>query len=355
MKTKVVLLCLLTSIFLTGCSKKPDQTPAQSQDQSSTTSTDLPFQPIVVVSAETKEMNDLVKQAAGLFASKNFDALDDLAKKYRESKESFAVGKWKLDCIYNGIKNPSNSSWDSFLATLKEWVKTKPDSITARVALANGLIDYAWSARGHEYADKVNDENWKLFFQRLNEAVNILQDAKPLKENCPGWWVAMLTSRFRLAGRKSTYDTVFNNAIQEWPDYTPFYFQRANFLLPRWYGSEGEPEKDMEHLADKIGGEKGDMVYAQIIWDLNGFVYSTNYFGEYGFSWSRANKGIEAIEKNYPDSISAINEGAHLAMLAGDQQAAQKYFKQTKGQIEVYSWSSTNDYIECAHIAFSPP
>jgi hypothetical protein len=75
-------------------------------------------------------------------------------------------------------------------------------------------------------------------------------------------------------------------------------------------------------------------------------------FEEYNFSWERANKGLEVIEKHYPNSLAVKNEAAHLAFLAHDAQAAKKYFQQTKGEIDASAWSSTNDFIRCANLVY---
>jgi hypothetical protein len=352
---KYKIICFLLPLILLSCSKNPAVSDAQSQNQSALPTTGLPFQPTVVEPPEAKEIYGIKSQADALFESKDFDGLDSMAKKFRDTKVCYADGVWKLFYFYDGINIPeesTDSEWTNHFAILRDWIKTKPDSITARVALANGLVGYAWTARGRDYANKVTDENWKLFSTRLNEAVNVLVEAKTLNEKCPCWWSTLLRVELGLQVDRPQYDATFKGAIQAWPDYTAFYFIRANFLLPRWYGTEGELEKDLEASADKIGGEPGDMVYAQVIWDLNGSVFSTNLFQEYNLSWNRANNGLEAIESHCPDSLAVKNEAAHLAVLAHDPQAAKKYFDQTKGEIDPSAWSSTNEFIYFANLVY---
>ena len=353
---KYKIICLLVPLFLLSCSKKPAASNAPTLRQSSPPTTGLPFEPILVEPVETKENHDLKSQAAALLGARDFDKLDALAKSLRDSKECYADGQWKLFHFYNGLNFPSgatDSEWTKHLAILRDWIKAKPDSITARVALADGLIQYGWKARGTGYANTVTDENLKLLFQRLNEAVTVLNQAAALKEKCPRWWAVMLAADLGLQVPRPKYDATFSAAIQAWPDYNSFYSVRANFLLPRWYGAEGELEKDLEKSSDKIGGEAGDMVYAQVVWGLHHLVVdATNIFREYSLSWERTDKGLEAIEKHYPDSLAVKNEGAHLAMLAHDRPAAKKYFDQTKGEIDLSEWPSTNVYIRAANLVY---
>jgi hypothetical protein len=357
MKLKIVFGFCLISVLWTSCSKKSTATPNQRDNPPTQTTSGLPFKPTLVEPPETKEIYSIKRQSDALIASKDFDKLDALAEDFRNSQASYAHGFWKLSYFYEGLNFPAgeatDSEWTNHLAILKDWVQAKPDSITARVALANGMIGYAWQARSHDYADKVKDEAWKLFFQRLNQAVIVLNGAKNLKEKCPYWWSALLRAELGLQTERPEYDATFNAAIQAWPNYTPFYFHRSNFLLPRWYGSDGELQKDLEQSANKIGGEAGDMIYAQVIWNLTGMVFSKNPFEEYHFSWERANKGLEVIKKRYPSSLAAKNEAAHMAASAGDLSAAKKYFEQTDGQIDISCWSSTNAFVQCAQFVYS--
>ncbi len=94
------------------------------------------------------------------------------------------------------------------------------------------------------------------------------------------------------------------------------------------------------------------MVYAQVVWNLHHSVFSTNILQEYNLSWERTAKGLEAIEKHYPESLAVKNEAAHLAVLAHDSVAAKKYFDQTKGEIDLSAWPSTNDYIHFARLVY---
>jgi hypothetical protein len=182
--------------------------------------------------------------------------------------------------------------------------------------------------------------------------MNVLKGARVLRKQCPGWWVAVLRTELGLPVERSEYDETFNAAVKAWPDYPQFYFVRANFLLPRWYGTDGELARDLEHSANEIGGEAGDLMYARVAWNLHGLVYSPNLVDEYHLSWQRINRGLETIEQRYPDSLAVKNEAAHLAVLARDPQAAKKYFDQTKGQIDPSAWSSTNDFVRCASLVY---
>ena len=134
--------------------------------------------------------------------------------------------------------------------------------------------------------------------------------------------------------------------------YPPIYIQRATFLLPRWYGEEGEWETDLAKSADQIGGEKGDMVYAQVVLAMRGYSEHHNIFEDCkGLSWERVDRGWEAIEKEFPDSLEAISAHANMAGLAGDREKAKKCLMKTEGKVTLTQWSAKGEFIDFANWA----
>src|SRR5205085_5345050 len=90
-----------------------------------------------------------------LFADQKFAELDCIADAARASKARFAGGRWKLNVLYWALSEPqghaTEEDWSAHLDTLNHWVSARPESVTARVALANAYSQYAWNARGSDY------------------------------------------------------------------------------------------------------------------------------------------------------------------------------------------------------------
>jgi hypothetical protein len=153
---------------------------------------------------------------------------------------------------------------------------------------------------------------------------------------------------------KDQHNLVFQEAIQAYPDYTPIYVQRAIFLLPRWYGEDGEWVTDLAKSADKIGGEKGDILYAQVAWSIRGFSSQQNIFEETtNLSWERIDRGGSALEKEFPDSLEAIHMHGHMAGLAGDGKTAKKCLMKTEGKVTLSAWVSKGEFIDFANWAIA--
>src|SRR3984957_15500798 len=71
---------------------------------------------------------------------------------------------WKIHEFYWAINDlqghPSQQDWKDHLKLVQSWVAATPNSITARVVLAQAYIDYAWDARGGETGDTVTNSGW---------------------------------------------------------------------------------------------------------------------------------------------------------------------------------------------------
>jgi len=78
----------------------------------------------------------------------------------------------------------------------------------------------------------------------------------------------------------------------------------------------------------------------------------TNIFNESNLSWPRIDRGFAAIEERFPDSLAAVSEHAHLAVLARDKTVARKCFDRTKGKIDLSVWRSPQHFMQFAYWAY---
>jgi hypothetical protein len=271
-------------------------------------------------------------------------------KKLRDSKERFAGGAWKFFSAYCAIsldESASDTEWNEHFATLEAWTNARPESITARVALANAFNSYAWKARGDDWASEVKEEGWQLFAERLGKAMRVLNEARSLKEQCPYMWSVLLQTELGTQTDRRIFDATFKQAVAAWPDYPPFYQHRAWYLLPRWNGEEGEWEADLAKSADQLGGEAGDILYARVVWCMHQSKMFSNVFKENQLSWPRADRGFEAMEKQFPASLPALSEHAYLAALAEDGATTKKCFALIRGRIELSIWHTRQKFLQC--------
>ena len=80
----------------------------------------------------------------------------------------------------------------------------------------------------------------RLKDERLGLAMAVLNDMMPERIQCPGWYsTAQRVARLQSWSRDD-YDLVVDEGLKKYPEFTNLHFERAYFLLPRWYGEEGD-------------------------------------------------------------------------------------------------------------------
>jgi len=349
-----VSFCLLLALAA-GCSKQPTGTsavtnpqPPKQSFQGGRTPAALgrPAQVTLIETTENRERGEIRAKSLSLLTAQQYDELDTLARKYRSSKECYADGIWKLKEVYEGLvpdDNESDSRWERRLAAIREWIKARPESITARVALADVLISYAWKARGNGYANTVSQNGWNLFRERLKESVQVLNDSRNFKETCPRWWSNMLSASLGLGVDRQTYQAVFNEAVKAEPANAGYYLQMAHYLLPRWHGKPNDIAVFLKSAADQIGGDDGDVLYARVAWYLQGI--EGNVFDERNLSWERADHGFQVLEKRFPDSPLVRNGRAYIAVIGCPKTLLpRRLVAGLNGKIDPKTWTSRENF-----------
>lgn len=268
----------------------------------------------------------------------DFDKLDCIADAARSTKARFPGGLWKLRNIYVALDEPqghvTEEDWNTRLFLLKRWTATKPNSVTAHVALAGAYVSYAWDARGSGTSDSVTDSGWKLFNERLETAKAILDNNSALTEKCPESYLVM--QRIVQGQETKQEATLLKRAIAFDPSYYYYYRIHATLLLPKWYGEDGDASKFAADSADGVGGKDGDILYFQI---AGGLVCACDDQPEFNrMSWERIQKGSAAAEQKYGSSMTNLNLVALMASEFQDSVAADAAFKRIGDDWDQKTW-----------------
>jgi hypothetical protein len=335
----VILALFVGMLFCVGCSD-----PAPGSGSSTEQTAKRPFEVEVVDSKEKQEVRRIMKQAGELLQGERYAELEALAHDYRTSQKSFPTGIWHLERFYDGLEIPRSEPderWLNHISKLRAWIRKSPQSITPRVALADAWVSFAWKARGAGYANTVTDRAWTLYFARLEEAEKLLAAAGRLQEKCPFAAAVLLRVALGQSWDRKRYDAVFRQAVASHPGYL-YHSARAYHLLPRWHGEPGEWESDLSKSADSIGGKAGDLLYARVAWSMS--VHYGNVFKDANLSWARVQRGLAAMEEEFPESLYAASMRAYLAIMSGDRDTARMYTERLEGKVELAVWRSLKNY-----------
>lgn len=262
---------------------------------------DVSWRTVINDDADRIRRDEIRSETENLLMLSRYDELEEKANQYRTLRKQFKNGEWELNAFYAGLthyllqKSGVQENWEIRIDKLREWVRSRPNSVTARVALSECLVGYAFAGRGYGYANTVSDQQRELFAQRITEAQNVLFERSDMRDQCPQWRAAMMRFHGEAWTKEKFLDT-FSEAFTFNPEFAMYYFRTAVVLLPRWYGDDGDMEEFCTDVANHVGGTRGDIIYAQIIWFLD-YYLGTNNLREKNprLDWRRVKRGIESI------------------------------------------------------------
>ena len=287
--------------------------------------------------------NDYWFQMASALVEKRFDDLEKAAREARTGKARLPGGVWKLYKFYDAVEMPykrqnaTAAEWTAYFATLKDWIAAYPESPTPRIALGEGYISYAWAARGHGYADSVSEGGWNLFNERVSKAQEMLIKAAQLKEKDPFWFEAMQTVALAQGWDKAQARELLDQAVASEPGYYHYYREHANFLLPKWYGQEGEVATFAEEVSNRVGGQEGLFLYFEIA-SVGVCQCQDDKASLSNLSWPKIKQGYVALEKLYGLTNLKNNRFAYMAYSADDKAAAQLALSRIGENIDPSVW-----------------
>jgi hypothetical protein len=242
------------------------------------------------------------------FRRGDFDTLNTLGRELLTSRERLDDGSWLSEAYFAAFRLRPQVSKERFADNeqlLVRWEQTRPTSTVLPMIKTGFHLDLAWKWRGNDYANTVTAEGWAGFKKELAIARRILESDQTGKFY-PEYYALMQTLALGEGWKKEKYMELFDEATRRTPDYYPFYFNTAWYLMPQWHGRKGEWEAFAEHERQKHGaGGAGDGLYARIALAMKRDY--RDLFHETAISWDTTASGLEYLIREHPTSRSLKN------------------------------------------------
>lgn len=147
------------------------------------------------------------------------------------------------------------------LETLKLINIAHKEDYVAAVILARALIDIAWAERGGE-TGKASPQGLAAFRARFAEAEEVLEGFEPVEENSP----MLAEARYLLAPGIDGGLKFLRDWYDDWADLDPTnpatLSTHSRYIMPQWYGSFEEIEREARRAVTRAKGMFGASAYA---------------------------------------------------------------------------------------------
>ena len=281
-----------------------------------------------------------------LFTERKYDELERIATDARAPDSVSASGRSPLTLLYDQLCSVSPRDNQHFLdriSQLEEWVAAAPDSLTAKVALAELLTNYAYFARGSGYANTVTDRQLEVFQEQLERAEDVLLDVAADAPKDSFYYTTRITVVTGLGATKQEVLRWVQAAVELAPWDTSAVHAAANFLLPRWHGEPGDLVELAETLVELTQEECGEALYARTVLAVSGVAWITT-FSEADFSWERTKQGLADLRKKFPRSTRLLNDECFLAALSFDRELAASRIEEIGDNPDLSRWGTIHEF-----------
>lgn len=222
----------------------------------------------------------------------------------------------------DGDEESLNAAWTALDGAYQDAASTSP---VRKVLEGAYYVDDAWSARGHGWAKDVAESQWPIFRRRMAKASDILTavyNNSPLKSYIA---VQMIDTTLGLENGRDQMEQWFKSAVADDPDSYRAYWCKADFLLPRWYGTPGDLYKfGMECVATGNWHARIPMIFPvameYITVDDSGEVYKVPEI------WTPLEKIYREYLTRYPEARVYRTKFARSAALGGHWKVAKEQF-----------------------------
>jgi hypothetical protein len=301
------------------------------------------------------------RQVKAMLIQGKFAELDQMAATLRQEQSKFLDGTWKLHNFYDAFTSPGSNApnaWERHLGRFDTWLKRYPDSVTAKTSAATAWMAYGWEGRGSGFADKVTEEGWRLFRERLSKAKGFIA-VKPRNstDDCPERFSVILNLATHQGTDRFHFESLFHEANLTFPSYGFYYYlDKGRYLLPSWHGSRDELRRFMEETADLPAIKDGKRIYTVLIMNYWGEHAEFYTFKEDRISWQRMKEGFLEMRRTSPASSFILNRFCEFACRAGARATAKELFLEIGDRPYLAAWSyprRSDEFIKWRDWAFA--
>lgn len=298
--------------------------------------------------AERDVINDAVKSAIG---RNDFDALSQMADRFRRSRARTASGVWKLSVFHSRVlaelgPRGEGQCEDRSADFFRDWMARTPKEAAPYIARAAVLEAQAWCIRGGGYARGVSAPAFASFAAKVGEAQTILSKHQAMASVDPHYYAVMARIFIDRGVKKARFMQMLDEAAAREPNYHTLYFDAYRYFQPQWYGSATEIDELARYAAARMTGNDRPGIYARYYW----FVLDCDCDDiDRSADWPTLKQSMRDLTVRYPSAWNAANF-ARISCVMNDPKETRNWFASVKGD-HIVAWPDLSELQRCQRMA----
>lgn len=252
---------------------------------------------------------------------RDWDALEAAAATARKASSPDPMNPFRdLNLFYTTLAGIEAEA--ATLEGLRAWVAARPQSVTARVALAKALHEAAWRHRGRGTNPSVTPQQSAEYRQLVQQSLETLSALGRAGESDPYYWQLSVTLAGETGGDVKAIArrglAAFANPLVAW--------NAANYLLPMWDGSAQDVLAWADEAVRITRPTYGEALYFPLALHLYNTTDRDRRKG-LGIDWPRLKRAAEAMIAKQPKWVPTYHQYAELAFDFNDRETAKALFE----------------------------
>ena len=210
------------------------------------------------------------------------------------------------------------------LELVRKWVSSRPESISARIALAGVAYSAGWKRRGSGYTDSITASGAAEFEKFLREAQHALDKAGKSAEADPYYWVLRIVLAANLGNGDVREIARRGIALHQDPEIAE---RAAGYLKPEWGGSVEKYMAFADEAARLTRDTWGDVFYMWLAYHPRANDIGSSEGEEYNVDWNRWRKGARELIDREPQWLPSYHRLAKMACVFEDRTTAAELFE----------------------------
>ena len=210
---------------------------------------------------------------------------------------------------------------------LKKWLSEDPDSVFARIVLADYSYHVAWRHRGSGFVSTVTDEGAAKFEEHIKEASAYLKGFEPGPETPDRYFELQFRLHTSSGASREEFDATADQTLQYCPLNLAAHEAATAYLMPRWLGNPGDVAEYVDRVIAVVGDEEGGKIQMSVIQMQLPYYREADFFEATGFQYAPLKTLLDKLladknrTKEQRDEVIAIYAG--LARRAEDLSAVE--------------------------------
>ncbi len=290
-------------------------------------------------------------RAQRLFMAGDYRDLEGLMRKVEDPRDRLPDGTSRLSGLVAGIDalmSYGGLSIQEVLARTADWRRSIRNPVNADLVEADALENWAWSARGHGYANAVMPGQMALFNFRVEMAAADLADIAIPAQTNPLWYQWSLNNRLDDSETAIQMRSRFEAGRAKFPRYWPMYQAMLRALMPRWGGSYGQVDGFILAMSVDKGSRFDAARYARLYTmysDLEGPDFDP--FTAVPADWSTMKAGYDELIARYPHSEYLLNRYDNFACRARDRNVYRRLRTMIGRRVLPSVWTKSYTLAKC--------